>query len=439
MQIKSQSSLFSFLTLSCGALALLCACSSTPKPLYQSEQFDSKTSPFARNFNVGAAATCQAARRALLSQGYMTTSTRFDLVDGTKNFQPDGDSHVTIEFHVVCTSDDPDSTNGTAYVSAVQDRYTLKKTSTSASVGLSVLGSLSLPIGSSDDSMVKIASETIPAGVFYDRFFNLVKYYIDTAPEKPAPVKPVAPPLPMPDPVKPPHAEQHTDGGAANTATPVSVAPASAVPAIVAPSVAAPVSASGTLPGATAPAATPSVVPAAAPTVTPSIAPAAQPAQTAPSAQAADVTHASSAATTAVAPQTDASHTVSATTPVAPATASAAIAQTPPAAVSSATSPAAIAISASTGQPASIPGPAAAVVSEAAPVPASAATLSSPVASLPASPSTLTSATASVPASAAAVSSEAASAPVATTAAADNPSAATGAENNTSASPSPAK
>src|SRR5580692_6541065 len=122
MQIKFRVSSFASMALSCSALAVLSACSS-PKPLYQNEQFDAKASPFARNFDVGAASTCQAARRALLSQGYMTTSTRFDLVDGTKNFQPDNDSHVTIEFHVVCTSDDPESPNSTAYVSAVQDRY----------------------------------------------------------------------------------------------------------------------------------------------------------------------------------------------------------------------------------------------------------------------------------------------------------------------------
>ncbi|HTJ92859.1 MAG TPA: DUF2242 domain-containing protein [Pararobbsia sp.] len=278
MQIKTGLSSFVFLTLSCSALVLLSACSSTPKPLYQSEQFDSKASPFARNFNVGAASTCQAARRALLSQGYMTTSTRFDLVDGSKNFQPDSDSHVTIEFHVVCTSDDPDSANSTAYVSAVQDRYTLKKTSTSASVGLSVLGSVSLPIGSSDDSLVKIASETIPAGVFYDRFFNLVKYYIDTAPEKPAPVKPVAPPPPMPEPVKPPHAEQHTASDeAATTATPgaaasraaIGSAPAVVIPATTAPPALAPTSTTPTIvPAVTAPSAATAMPAVSAPVTT---------------------------------------------------------------------------------------------------------------------------------------------------------------------------
>ena len=52
----------------------------------------------------------------------------------------------------------------------------------SASVGLSILGSVSLPIGSGDDSMVKVASETIPAGVFYERYFNLVDHFLKIDP-----------------------------------------------------------------------------------------------------------------------------------------------------------------------------------------------------------------------------------------------------------------
>jgi hypothetical protein len=183
--------------------SLLAACSS-PKPLYQQEQFDAASSPYARTFHQKAAATCEAARRALLSQGYMTSSMRPDAVDGSKNFQPNNDSHVVIEFHVVCADADADGASSVAYVNAVQDRYALKKSNTSASVGLSVFGSLSLPIGSSDDAMVKIASETIPAGVFYERFFNLVDHFlkIDSrlrgrAAAKAAEKEPVAP-LPEP-------------------------------------------------------------------------------------------------------------------------------------------------------------------------------------------------------------------------------------------------
>ncbi len=165
-------SLFGLLTLS--------ACSSTPQPKFQQELFETGASPFARNFNSSTTDTCEAARRALLSQGYLTTMTRTDTVDGTKNFQPTGDSHVVVEFHVVCTPGEEASSTSIVYVNAVQNGFALKKSDTSASVGLSVLGSLSLPIRSNSDAMVKISSETIPSGKFYDRFFGLVEHYLQT-------------------------------------------------------------------------------------------------------------------------------------------------------------------------------------------------------------------------------------------------------------------
>ncbi len=156
-------------------LLVLAACSSAPQPKFQQEQFDTGASPFARNFNASTTDTCEAARRALLSQGYMTTLTHPDTVDGTKNFQPTGDSHIVVEFHVVCTPGEETSDTSIVYVNAVQNGFALKKSDTSASVGLSVLGSLSLPIRSNNDAMVKISSETIPSGTFYDRFFALVE------------------------------------------------------------------------------------------------------------------------------------------------------------------------------------------------------------------------------------------------------------------------
>jgi len=39
---------------------------------------------------------------------------------------------------------------------------------------VSAIGSISLPLSSSQDSMVKVASETILSASFYDRFFALV-------------------------------------------------------------------------------------------------------------------------------------------------------------------------------------------------------------------------------------------------------------------------
>lgn len=161
-------------------LLILAACSSAPQPKFQQELFETGASPYARNFNSSATDTCEAARRALLSQGYLTTMTRTDTVDGTKNFQPTGDTHVVVEFHVVCTPGEEASDTSIVYVNAVQNGFALKKSDTSASVGLSVLGSLSLPIRSNSDAMVKISSETIPSGKFYDRFFGLVDHYLQT-------------------------------------------------------------------------------------------------------------------------------------------------------------------------------------------------------------------------------------------------------------------
>ncbi|MFM0073141.1 DUF2242 domain-containing protein [Paraburkholderia sediminicola] len=161
-------------------LLTLAACSSAPQPKFQQELFETGASPYARNFNSSATDTCEAARRALLSQGYLTTMTRTDTVDGTKNFQPTGDTHIVVEFHVVCTPGEEANDTSIAYVNAVQNGFALKKSDTSASVGLSVLGSLSLPIRSNSDAMVKISSETIPSGKFYDRFFGLVDHYLQT-------------------------------------------------------------------------------------------------------------------------------------------------------------------------------------------------------------------------------------------------------------------
>jgi hypothetical protein len=131
--------LFRTTTAALFGLLTLAACSSTPQPKFQQELFETGASPYARNFNSSTIDSCEAARRALLSQGYLTTMLRPDTVDGTKNFQPSGDTHVVVEFHVVCTPGEEASDTSIVYVNAVQNGFALKKSDTSASVGLSVL------------------------------------------------------------------------------------------------------------------------------------------------------------------------------------------------------------------------------------------------------------------------------------------------------------
>ncbi|MCL4654512.1 DUF2242 domain-containing protein [Burkholderia multivorans] len=328
------------------AAAVLAACSSPPKPIYQQEQFDATTSPYAHTFHANSDATCEAARRALLSQGYVVSSSRNDAVDGSKNFQPSNDMHVVIEFHVVCADANADGSSSIAYVNAVQDRYTLKKSNTSASVGLSVFGSLSLPIGSSDDALVKTASETIPAGVFYERFFNLVEHFLkvdparrDRAAVKAAEKEAVTPlPEPAPTPQGEPMKMTTPTAAPAAGAAAVSTAPAVIAPAATgaAASSAAPVSA----PGHAAPAATPGAAsapasvspsgaapaPASAPAGASAAAPASSKAAPAPAASTPAVPTPSSAAPAAApAARNDASQTPTVNAPAAdsPAVASA--------------------------------------------------------------------------------------------------------------------
>lgn len=162
-------------------LAVLQGCgSTTPNAPFRPELSTADVSAYARHFNVGEVDACEAARRAMLSQGYTTKLTMPDAVDANKEFQPSSDMHVSVAFHIVCTPGEASGNTSTVYVNAIQDNYALKKSDTSASVGLSVLGSVSLPIRSNNDSMVKVSSQTIPAGPFYDRFFNLVDHYLKT-------------------------------------------------------------------------------------------------------------------------------------------------------------------------------------------------------------------------------------------------------------------
>jgi hypothetical protein len=164
----------------------LAACSAGTPVVYQREQFD-VTNAYSRAYPAASsAATCEAARQALLSQGYLISSANATMIEGRKNFQHDAGTHIQIAFHVVCMAGRKGD-GSIAFANALHDRYALKKSATSASVGVGLLGSLSLPIGSSDDALIKVASETITVRDFYDRFFGLLAHYLGTEPD-PLPV-----------------------------------------------------------------------------------------------------------------------------------------------------------------------------------------------------------------------------------------------------------
>lgn len=151
---------------------------------YQHETFATNEN-FSRLIDDSAPNACEAARLALLSQGYIITAAKPEAVNGSKSFQPDGDTHLEIGFTIVCVPDGKDPQISTMYVSAQQDRYAVKKSAVSTSLGVSAIGSISLPMSSSQDSMVKVASETILAPDFYTRFFSLTEQKLKEAANPP--------------------------------------------------------------------------------------------------------------------------------------------------------------------------------------------------------------------------------------------------------------
>ncbi|MBC2656457.1 DUF2242 domain-containing protein [Pseudomonas sp. MSSRFD41] len=158
-------------------LSAVAGCSSHKTAIYEHESFDD-SGTFSRNYPVSETASCEAARRALLSQGYIITSNDPKLVSGHKSFQQTGETHLEISFNIVCAKDGTGGRRSTVFANALQDRYALKKLNNSASLGVGVLGSVSMPIGSTDDSMVKVASETVSSAKFYERYFALLELFL---------------------------------------------------------------------------------------------------------------------------------------------------------------------------------------------------------------------------------------------------------------------
>jgi hypothetical protein len=174
--------------------------------------------------------------------------------------------------NVVCL---PDNTGSTLFASAQVSEYALKKSSSAASVGVSALGSISLPIGQSADSLVKVKEETIDDKDFYQRFFTAVgKTLVEMQAGKPVSrpaaetgepeLAPASAPKPLPAPAPEPSAVVAPASPAAPVALPAVApelrpVPEAAATVVQEPLTEAPMPASRPepLPGPPAPAGTP--------------------------------------------------------------------------------------------------------------------------------------------------------------------------------------
>jgi hypothetical protein len=160
----------------------LAACSQNPV-VYTKESF-AADSPYQKKVRVGAAMACEGARRVLLGDGYVLDRSDGENVKGRKAYRSEADRSTFIEMSVVCV---PDPAGSTLYASGLLSTYDVKKSTGSASVGVSAFGSVSLPFGQSADSMVKTSDETVNDREFYRRFFVAVEGALaEMQPEKAA-------------------------------------------------------------------------------------------------------------------------------------------------------------------------------------------------------------------------------------------------------------
>lgn len=138
---------------------------------YTEESFSSD-SPFKLRVDSDIDAACESARRSLLGQGYLIDLASSEEVKARKAARVEGKQNAFIEMTVVCV---PERGGSTIFATGVLSTYDMKTNTSSASVGVSAIGSISLPIGQSVDSLVKVSEQTIDDKEFYKRFFSAVE------------------------------------------------------------------------------------------------------------------------------------------------------------------------------------------------------------------------------------------------------------------------
>jgi len=164
------------------AALLLTACA-MPQTVSKNTVASKPVSPYQKQFPEDALSACAAANRALLGDGYLTEPIVNDKLKGRKSYRIDSEHTAVVDMTVTCLA----NTDGgsSVYANGLRTIYEMKKSSTSASVGVSVFGSLSLPIGQSADSMVKTTEETISEREFYAAFFSALENSLNgTRPKK---------------------------------------------------------------------------------------------------------------------------------------------------------------------------------------------------------------------------------------------------------------
>lgn len=215
-----------------GGLGALAGCGGSNEAIYRRETFE-VDSPYQHPSQLGFAQACEGSRRALLGQGYIIDTIEPGAVKGKKAFRAAESSSTFLEMNIVCLRREQ---GAMIFANAVQTTYEVKKNLQAASVGVPALGTLSVPVSGSTDSMVKVGDETITDKQFYQRFFLVVDHYLDqvaveidslpAASPNARPAQPAALTAPDPQPSVPMGAVPAMPAQQSATVSPVAASPA---------------------------------------------------------------------------------------------------------------------------------------------------------------------------------------------------------------------
>jgi hypothetical protein len=173
-------------------VVLLVGCGAVAVP-YSLQGFNSKNAYAAHDYAASPARTCEAARRALLSQAYTLDEVQAGkiAIAGHKVFQVDPTHQVELKFNAECDPRGKNADDGTTlFANGEADQYGLQRgASTSASLNVSPFGSLSMPLPSGVAQMAEVASETVTDPAWYQGFFDLTHEFLASGaiPENPMP------------------------------------------------------------------------------------------------------------------------------------------------------------------------------------------------------------------------------------------------------------
>lgn len=126
-------------------------------------------------FAVSNETACEAARHALIGQGYVVArndETREIVLVGQKEFKEKEKRHATLQIQVVCGN----KTKGSVlYAVAVENHFDVAQNKESKSFGVPIVSPISISSSTDSQSQLKLSGETVDDDDFYKAFFKAVE------------------------------------------------------------------------------------------------------------------------------------------------------------------------------------------------------------------------------------------------------------------------